>query len=104
MATLAIGKTIPTHTEIKVEASVLEPYIGDYEITPKLILTVTKEQNRLFTQATGQEKLEVFAESATKFFLKVEDAQIEFVKEGSGKVTKVFLYQGVKKTEAKKIK
>ena len=104
MATLAIGKTIPTHTEIKVDASILEPYIGDYEITPKLILTVTKEQNRLFTQATGQEKLEVFAESATTFFLKVVDAQIEFVKDDSGKVTKLILYQGGQKTEAKKIK
>ena len=104
MATLAIGKAIPTHSEIKVEASVLEPYIGDYEIAPKFILKVTKEQNRLFTQATGQEKVEVFAESVTKFFLKAVDAQIEFVKDESGKVTKLILYQGGKKTEAKKIK
>jgi CubicO group peptidase (beta-lactamase class C family) len=104
MAMLAIGKTIQTHTEIMVEAAVLETYIGDYEISPKFILTVTKEQNRLFTQATGQGKIEVFAESATKFFLKVVDAQIEFVKNESGKVTKLILYQGGKKTEAKKIK
>jgi CubicO group peptidase (beta-lactamase class C family) len=104
MATLAIGKTIPTRTEIKVDAPVLETYVGEYEINPKFILTVTKDQNRLFTQATGQEKLEVFAESTTKFFLKVVDAQIEFVKDDSGKVTKLILYQGGQKTEAKKIK
>jgi hypothetical protein len=33
---------------------------------------------RLFAQATGQEKFEIFAESETKFFLKVVDAQLEF--------------------------
>ncbi len=104
IATLAIRKTIPIHTEIQVEASVLESYIGQYELNPKFIITVTKEQNRLFTQATGQEKLEAFAESATKFFLKVVDAQIEFLKDESGKVTKLILHQGGQKTEVKKIK
>ena len=104
MATLAINKTIPTYTEIKIEAAVLESFIGEYELNPKFILTVTKEQNRLFNQATGQEKFEVFAESPTKFFLKVVDAQIEFVKDESGKVSKLILSQNGRKTEAKKIK
>ena len=33
------------------------------------------------TQATGQSKLEVFPESETKYFLKVVDAQLTFVKD-----------------------
>jgi hypothetical protein len=55
-------------------------------------------------QATGQEKFEIFPESETKFFLKVVDAQIEFVKDASGKVTGLILYQGGQKLQAKKIK
>jgi hypothetical protein len=55
------------------------------------------------TQATGQESFEIFAESENKFFLKVVDAQIEFVPDQAVKFTKLILYQyGIH--EAKKIK
>lgn len=91
-------------TEIKVPESILKLYVGDYELQPGFILGVTQDGNRLFTQATGQAKFEVFAETETKFFLKVVDAQIEFVKGDSGKVSKLILYQGGQKLEAKKIK
>jgi hypothetical protein len=37
-------------------------------------------------------------------FLKVVDAQFEFVKDDVGKVTKLVLYQGGQKLDAKKIK
>ena len=39
---------------------------------------VTLEGDQLMTQATGQAKFPIFAESETKFFLKVVDAQIDF--------------------------
>ncbi len=55
-------------------------------------------------QATGQEQLEMFAETETKFFLKVNDAQIEFVKDPTGKVTKILLNQGGRQAEAKRVK
>ena len=66
--------------------------------------SVTKENGRLSVQATGQEKFDIFAESETKFFLKINDATLEFVKDNTGKVTKVILFQGERKMEAKKIK
>ena len=68
--------------------------MGQYQLTPTFILTVTREGDRLMTQATGQGKIEVFPESETKFFLKVVDAQLTFVKDDSGKVTYVILHQG----------
>ena len=45
----------------------------------------------------------MFAESETKFFLKLMDAQITFVKDASGKVTHLVLHQA-RDREAKKIK
>ena len=54
--------------------------MGRYQIGPDFILTVTLEGSQLMTQATGQNKLEVFAESETKFFLKAVDAQLTFAK------------------------
>ena len=64
------------------------------QLAPTFILTVTREGDRLMTQATGQGKLEVFPESETTFFLKVVDAQITFVKDDSGTVTHLILHQG----------
>lgn len=97
-------KPLPNRVEITVAESILASYTGDYELAPGFILTVTKEGTRLFSQATGQSKVEIFAESEAKFFLKVVDAQLEFVKDDSGKVTKIILDQGGQKLVGPKIK
>lgn len=98
------NKDIPKVMEIDVDESILQHYVGEYELGPNFILTVTKEGNKLITQATGQGKIEIFAETETKFFVKVMDAQIEFVKGVSGKIEKLILTQGGRKMDAKKIK
>ena len=86
------------------DEKILETYVGEYEIPSIMTFSVTKEQDKLFLQGEGQEKVELFAETETKFFLKVNDAQLEFVKDDSGKVTKAILNQGGRQTDAKKIK
>lgn len=96
-------KPLFTQPEIKVDETILEMYTGQYEVTPQFSFTITREKDKLFLQATGQEKLEMFAEANNKFFLKVNDAQFEFVNE-SGKITKVMLKQGGRTTDATKIK
>jgi hypothetical protein len=55
------------------------------------------------TQLTGQPKFELFPESETKFFLKVVDAQITFVKDDKGVITHAIVHQGGDH-KAKKIK
>jgi hypothetical protein len=97
------NKPIPDPNGIKVDEKILETYVGKYEVTADFSFTITREQDRLFLQATGQEKLEMFAETQTKFFLKVNDAQIEFVKDNPGKVIKAILNQGGKQTDARRI-
>ncbi len=103
-AWIKTNKPIPVQVEVKVDEKILETYVGEYEMTPDFIFTVTREQGRLFIQATGQEKFEIGAETETKFFSKVNDAKFEFVRDASGKVTTVVLDQGGMHAEAKKIK
>ena len=79
--------------EISVSESILEQYLGVYEIQPNFDLTVTLEDGKLMTQATGQSKFQVYPETESKFFLKVVDAQIEFLA-SNGKVHSLILYQG----------
>lgn len=90
-------------TAIAVAPELLERYVGRYELTPDFILSVTREGSRLFTQATGQPKIEVFAEAPTEFFLKVTDAQLSFHLNEAGKVSSVTLHQGGRDMPAKKI-
>ena len=92
------------HKEIALEAKILDAYVGQYQLTPSLIVTVTNEGGRLMAQATGQPKLELFPESATDFFLKVINAQITFIKDEKGQVTGLWLRQGGQKIQATKIK
>ncbi|MEO1624988.1 MAG: hypothetical protein AAFV25_07505 [Bacteroidota bacterium] len=47
-----------------------------------------------YAQATGQGAAPIFAESETKFFLKVVDAQLEFIADAEGAFSKLILYQG----------
>jgi D-alanyl-D-alanine-carboxypeptidase/D-alanyl-D-alanine-endopeptidase len=54
---------------------------------------VTREGDRLFVQATGQPKLEVFAYGERDFFYKVVDAQLTFEAGADGPATRVILHQ-----------
>jgi hypothetical protein len=87
-----------------VDETLLDKYVGVYEIEPAFSIEFTREGNRLFTQATGQQKFEVFPESETKFFLKVVDAQVEFVADPDGKVNNMILHQGGQQIKGKRLK
>jgi D-alanyl-D-alanine carboxypeptidase len=89
-------------TVAKVDPKVYDAYVGQYPLAPTFILTITREGDRLMTQATGQPKFEIFPESETTFFLKVVDAQITFVKDDRGTVTHLILHQGGKDQKAPK--
>ena len=87
-------KPIPAHNAIQLDKGLLERYIGVYEIKPGFDITITLEDEKLMSQATGQQKVQIFPESETKFFLKIVDAQIEFIKNENGNFESFILYQG----------
>lgn len=57
--------------------------MGEYALEPTFILTVTLDGEQLVTQATGQQKIPIFAKSETSFFPKVMPAEIIFEADGS---------------------
>lgn len=89
---------------VTVADAVLESYTGRYELAPNFILTISREGNHLYGQATGQGKSEIFPESQNKFFLKTtQSIELEFIKDDKGEISKLVLYQnGVH--DAKKLK
>ena len=88
----------------KVDPALYDAYVGEYELAPGFVLTVTREGDRLMTQATDQQKVEVFPSSETEFFLTVVDAQITFVRGPEEKVDQLVLHQGGRDMPAKKRK
>jgi len=90
--------------EIKLPREMLASYVGIYQLAPKVKLTMTLDGDQMMTQLSGQQKLQVFPESDGKFFLKVVDAQLEFVKDTNGKVTDVILHQNGRDQKAPRIR
>lgn len=89
---------------VQVDPALLDGYLGDYELAPGAILTVTREAARLFAQLTGQPKFEIFPKSETVFFYQVVSAEITFVKAETGVVSHLILNQAGQVIKAKKIK
>jgi len=97
LAAVARGEPVILPSERKavtVAPSILAAYVGTYELAPTFSIVVTLEGDQLMSQPTDQPKAPMFAESETRFFLKVVDAQVEFVKNDTGRVTNLVLHQG----------
>jgi len=90
--------------EIKLDPALYDQYVGEYELAPGFSVVITKEDGKLMGQATAQPKVELYPETETKFFLKVVNGQVEFQKDGAGKVTGLILVQGGQRLPGRKVK
>jgi CubicO group peptidase (beta-lactamase class C family) len=92
-----------TRQRIKVSADGLDRLVGTYEITPKFQIRVSREGDRLFAQATRQERYEVFPESERNFFYTVVDAVLTFEADGPSGATQLVLHQNGTDRIAKRV-
>jgi D-alanyl-D-alanine carboxypeptidase len=99
-----VSDTATERAVAKLDPAIYDSYVGEYELAPGFILTVTREGDRLMTQATGQAKVEIFPSSETEFFLKVVDARITFVRGPGASVEQLVLHQGGRDMTAKRRK
>ena len=61
-------------TEVQIDPKILDNYVGYYHLKQNMIFTITRQGDQLFTQLTGQRPVQVYPESAQKFFAKVVHA------------------------------
>jgi len=102
-ASIPLAKPPKEHKEVAVDPKLFDGYAGSYQLAPNFIITVTREGDHLFAQATGQSKFEIFAEGDRDYFLKVVDAQITFVTDGQGRATELILHQNGVDQHAKRV-
>jgi CubicO group peptidase (beta-lactamase class C family) len=99
---IPLMKPSAAHREIAVSASSLQRFVGEYPFAPNFVITVTREDDKLMAQSTGQPKFQLFPEAETKFFLKIVDAQVEFETDATGNVTGMVLVQNGARQRAPK--
>ncbi len=89
--------------EFKVDKTTITTYLGDYELEPGVLITITEEYGKLIGKATGQDKVTLKPISATSFILDNVDVKLEFVPNGNKKVNVLKLHQGGNIMEASRI-
>jgi hypothetical protein len=99
----AAGGPSKERRTVNVAPEVLKTYVGRYELRPTFAIDVTAEGGRLFAQATGQPKFELFAATPVRFFYKAVEAEIGFVKK-RGKVVALILRQNGVDLRGNKVK
>ncbi len=79
---------------VPVEDAILESYVGQYELTPGFTLTISKHDNQLKVQATGQGAGSIIPISQNIFVIKgVENAQLIFNLNEAGEAESMTLNQ-----------
>jgi serine-type D-Ala-D-Ala carboxypeptidase/endopeptidase len=92
--TLPLAPPPKRRKEVRVDPTVLDGYVGRYRLAHDFIVIVTRDDDRLFVEGTGQGRYQVFPESERDFFYKVVDAQITFDVNERGLTTGLTLHQG----------
>jgi hypothetical protein len=82
---------------------VFDDYVGKYD-SPLGVLTVTREGDKLFATPEGNTKEELVAKSSVKFHVTNVGAEVEFVRDDEGRVTRMLIRIGGQQMEAKRIK
>ena len=73
-----------------------DEFVGRYslDVAPDFILSFFREEDKFYTQATGQPRVEILPTSDSTFALTIVDASIAFHKNDEGEVDGLTLFQG----------
>lgn len=88
----------------QMDPRVYDRYVGEYEVGPNQVFTVTRDGDRLFIETPDHDRAPVFLESQTDFFLTMASERIGFLMDGEGGVSGLVLRRGGEETRAVKQK
>src|SRR6185312_3627773 len=81
------------HTEVKQPTETLAKYVGVYQFQPGVYQVIRLQGDQLTAQLSQQQAFPIFAEGDGKFFFKIVEARLEFMRDSSGKVTGLVQHQ-----------
>jgi len=80
------------HKEITLDAKSLDKFVGQYRLSPQIVLTITRKGNELVVQENDEMPQELGAESETRFFSRSSDDEYSFELDPAGRVTTMVLH------------
>jgi hypothetical protein len=88
----AASPAAPQRTAIKVDPSLFDAYVGEYQPNPSVTVTVWREGDKLMLEASNPGiKTELLPDSESSFFSNDFPFTVAFVKDAAGKVTHLVL-------------
>jgi len=87
IAALAVGKPYKDPTAIKLAPSVLDNYVGVYQLNEKEEALIRREGEKLFVNFPGAGKTEISPSSEPEFFINDSRSRLSFTRNSAGLVT-----------------
>ncbi|MGH7662700.1 MAG: serine hydrolase [Gemmatimonadaceae bacterium] len=87
---------------VDVDTATLRAYVGEYRLTPDVLLRITRAGEELFVQAADQRRVVLQAQSETEFFPENDEFQLTFVRDAAGRATHLILHLNGRDMEAKR--
>ncbi|MBC2845381.1 serine hydrolase [Winogradskyella flava] len=88
----------------EVDASKLNDYIGNYQLSADFIVNISIEDGKLIAKPKGQSALIIIAMSEDKFYVEEVKAEVTFNRSVEGEVESMTLNQNGRETFGKKLK
>jgi serine-type D-Ala-D-Ala carboxypeptidase/endopeptidase len=83
----------PAYQAIVLPDASLDEYAGTYKLTDKLLLKVSRMNDGLLVQATGQGAFAIFPSAPNEFFARIAGISISFTRDPQGAVNGLVLHQ-----------
>lgn len=78
---------------VEIDKTLYNRYVGTYQFETEGLISVTKEDDRLFAQIIGQPAYEILPLSETRFFVRELQIQLEFFTDQDGQAKELVIYQ-----------
>ena len=85
----------PANVEIAMSRDSARQFFGSYQFEPNFTMRVFSENGKYYGQRVGDpERFQLFPKQANRFFLKAMPAELEFIRDASGRYQTLVLHQG----------
>ena len=84
------------------DPGLLANYTGSYQVSPEIVLEVSREGNRLYAQLTSEPKFRIFPQSETRFRYAQGKREINFKLNAKGKANSIAITENFKTLSAKR--
>ena len=93
----------PSAAATGTNSNAYDAYVGQYELAPNLVITITRDGNRLISELGGR-KSELVPQSETQFSIPAANIKVTFVRDANGQVTHMIVSDNGREGQARKVR